>query len=558
MSGDLDFDLNAEKERVRSAVTRIWQHPVDRFYTDHGVAHSDRIFGKCEALKYAWDLTQEELDVLWVCAYIHDIGMQFSDWGRFLARDGRSVAAVLEVPLIEDPNIVRERHCELGMNLIRAELHGKRIWDSPLSFVSSTVGHPPFFLWNCAQIAFAHSSGPVWDELRLKPPRDVKFPGASRTEIRTALLMGIFRLADELDGCQARIPDPSRLANLATPGGSIPHWLACWFVEEVAVGADRDSIDITIDWWVPDGASGEEVAEIRELLRIFKVKKIRKTTGEVASFFSRARRDAQHRSVSIRGLDDSDSPREVPFPMWPMLRPAVLESLRSHGWQPPARIFLAGEGHFGVPVDATSLEAALRNWSLGADGFRRGNHFILERGLHTDTFVNCRALGSSRELVIALCDYLDARIPEIDTCIAVGTSMIPFALEFARRRGARLTFTFANTKLRIGESQIDRFTEIEALPFVNGDVKSALVLDDIIAVGEGAQSVVELVRAASVEGAVSIHHYSLFRLGTQAYIEMPGVSYGWVCAIPDVRYWKPEACQLCKESGYSIRESEVL
>ncbi|MEA2558945.1 MAG: hypothetical protein QOH06_449 [Acidobacteriota bacterium] len=559
MSIPLDFDWPAEKERIRNAVARIWQQPVHRFYTDHGTSHSERVFQFCEALRPVWDLSGDELDVLWTCAYIHDVGMQFSDWGRYRVRgSSKTIARALNERVTDDPNWIRERHCDLGFKLINAELAGQRSWEAPLSFASSTTGHAASFLWNCAKVAFAHSKGTLWEEMRVKPPKDAKHPSGKR--IRTTLLVGAFRLADELDGCKQRIPEMSRILHSSMPASSIAHWLACWFVEELAVKADEEAIEITVNWQVPTTASEEEVAEIRELLKIFRRKRLRQVADEMATFFSRSSKDALHRAFAIKGLEDGDEPERIPFPDWPKMRPALQRTLKEAGWRAPRPNQVGRSGRVRAGLSVARVKDALINWTLSDEGFRRGRHCILERGLHTDAFVNCRALGSDQDLVAGVCDWLDQEVGPIDLCVAVGTSMIPFALEFARRRKANLTFTFANPTLRFGDTKVDRFAEIESAPLVSEGCKAILVLDDIIAVGEGARSVITELRSGPDMADCKVWHYSLFRLGRQEFYRLPDVKYDWLSWVKDVHYWEEGRCPICarKPSELPLREADIV
>jgi orotate phosphoribosyltransferase len=554
MGTPLDFDWSVEKERIRDAVRQIWTHPSHLFYTDHGPGHSDRVYHYCHLLSHAWQFSREELDVLWTCSYIHDIGMQFADWGRHAAGPRKTVAKALGEKPLKDPTWIRDNHCDLGLKLISAELNGERTWDAPRSFCTTEYGHPSSFLWTCARIAFAHSRGTMWDEACRTAPKDARHPSGKK--IRTALLIGAFRLADELDGCKRRIGEMTRVLHSAMPPSSISHWLACWFVDEIDLRTSDESIEVSISWQAPTGASDEEIEEIREFLKLFRSKRIRRVADEISGFFTETRKDALRRSFTLRGLDGGEEPERVPFPDWKVLRPAVQRALKAAGWRPP-RGWSKGRSR---RLSAADVKDVLNNWSLGDEGFRRGRHFILERGLHTDTFVNCRPLGSDRDLVSGVSNWLDRRVGEVELCVAVGTSMIPFALEFARRRGTGLTFTFANPTLRFGDTKIDRFAEVESAPFVSKSCKGVLVLDDIIAVGEGARSVVEELRGGEGMEGCAVWHYSLFRLGRQRFARLEGVVYGWLCWIRDVHYWREASCPVCAREPREppVREADIL
>jgi hypothetical protein len=88
--GHLDTLLNdtqrRELEEVRIAAEVILRHPLDHTFTDHTIAHPDRIRGHLDALLSGWaerelasqrDRTQAEIFILLAAVYLHDIGMQF-------------------------------------------------------------------------------------------------------------------------------------------------------------------------------------------------------------------------------------------------------------------------------------------------------------------------------------------------------------------------------------------------------------------------------------------------------------------------------------------------
>jgi type IV secretory pathway TrbD component len=68
-------------DNVRAAAERIWKIPLHRTYTDHTVAHSERVIALLDGLTAGMmgtgqRLVPGEVFVLLAAAYLHDVGMQ--------------------------------------------------------------------------------------------------------------------------------------------------------------------------------------------------------------------------------------------------------------------------------------------------------------------------------------------------------------------------------------------------------------------------------------------------------------------------------------------------
>lgn len=64
-------------ENIKNAVSQLWNNPLHRHYTDHGIGHSERIKSKLEILlSNRSDLTPLEKFILFASCYLHDVGMQ--------------------------------------------------------------------------------------------------------------------------------------------------------------------------------------------------------------------------------------------------------------------------------------------------------------------------------------------------------------------------------------------------------------------------------------------------------------------------------------------------
>ena len=78
----LDADQRRGVENIREAANRIWARPLHRYFTDHTVAHSERIITLMDGLTAGMmavgdkRLSPTEVLVLLSAAYLHDIGMQ--------------------------------------------------------------------------------------------------------------------------------------------------------------------------------------------------------------------------------------------------------------------------------------------------------------------------------------------------------------------------------------------------------------------------------------------------------------------------------------------------
>jgi orotate phosphoribosyltransferase-like protein len=552
------FDFNAERAQARHAAEVIWNRPVDQFFTDHGVGHAERVARYCNALATLWDLTQSELWALELAALIHDVGMQVLSWGNWAADSGHrgeTIANRLGIALKDDWRWVRAEHGTLGSQLVRAELSdGLRSWSKPPSFVRNAEGHAGVFLGHVARIAFAHT-GKAWQtERERQPDRDWSFLAPDGSRVRGDLLIPLFRLADEFDVTRLRIPVFENVFDRFVQDESVAHWLACWFVDSLLVRSDTPHTGrVELLWQAPSGASPEDVGLIRDFLTIFTVSKIRDAVRDVDDYLERHCLGHLRRRVEVSAVDQPGEPIEVSA--WPTLRPYVAASVKRKLLARQEKVKVAAR--FRPKLGGNLFESVL-DWWVSPSANRRG-HWRLERGIHTDTIVNCRGLVARPNVVQQLAEIIADTTGPTDCCVAVGTSMIPIALAVAKIKGARFTFTFSNPLLQFAGRQTHRFTVLETQPHLPPGTRRALVVEDIIGTGVGAEKVIETLRRLARPSRLQVEHLSLFRLGRKRLRTARSVSYRWLMEVPSVRYWADEkACEVCRRGGRAQAESEIL
>lgn len=205
--------------RVREKAEAIWKKPLLRHYTDHTIAHSERVISILDKLCALVEprLTDDEAYVLLCAAYLHDIGMQQE---KFFEMDvikerfsDEEIAAALEDQM-EAEAIIRAWHHLVGEERIKYEL-GDEYMETEL-------------VDEVAQVSKGHTKED------LSTYKDGTKAGS---RMRLQLLAGLLRLADELDLDYRRV-NLDDLNQAIIPAESKAHWWKCHFVESVDVQGD--------------------------------------------------------------------------------------------------------------------------------------------------------------------------------------------------------------------------------------------------------------------------------------------------------------------------------
>jgi hypothetical protein len=195
-------------DNVRAAAERIWKIPLHRTYTDHTVAHSERVIALLDGLTAGMmgtgqRLVPGEVFVLLAAAYLHDVGMQ----------DERFANGDLEA--------IREAHHEVTAEWIYRTL------EAPETVVDLGLPDDPGLVEAVALVAKAHR------RVDLSASDYEPFAHGGET-VRPRLLAALLRFGDELDIDHRRV-DLELLKLMAPPVESQLHWWKCHYVSGVSI-----------------------------------------------------------------------------------------------------------------------------------------------------------------------------------------------------------------------------------------------------------------------------------------------------------------------------------
>jgi hypothetical protein len=212
MNSDLINILDANQRRalanIREAVERIWARPLHRYYTDHTVAHSERVITLLDGLTAGMMTTDKRLSsteafVLLAATYLHDIGMQ----------DERFAEGNLDQ--------IREHHNAQTAEMIYA------VFENPSDAFTIPLDRDPIIVDAIARVSKGHR------KVDLTSP-DYQPLIRGNEVIRLNLLTALLCFGDELDVDYRRVDlEAMKLMNL--PIESQVHWWRCYFVSGVSI-----------------------------------------------------------------------------------------------------------------------------------------------------------------------------------------------------------------------------------------------------------------------------------------------------------------------------------
>jgi hypothetical protein len=205
----LDADQRRAVENIRDAANRIWARPLHRYFTDHTVAHTERIIALMDGLTAGMmavadkRLMPTEVFVLLCAAYLHDIGMQNEKFAK------------------GDLDKIRAHHNEQTAEMIY------RVFEDPANAFAIPLARDPGLVESVALVAKGH--------------RGVKLDGAEYASIvhgdetlRLHLLAALLRFGDELDIDHRRV-DLETIKLMTIPPESQLHWWKCHYVSGVSI-----------------------------------------------------------------------------------------------------------------------------------------------------------------------------------------------------------------------------------------------------------------------------------------------------------------------------------
>lgn len=208
LTDTLTADQQRALENIRAAAERLWARPLHRYFTDHSVAHSERIATLLDGLTAGMmgtpsRLAPVEAFVLLAAATLHDIGMQ----------DERFAGGDLEE--------IRAQHHQQTAEMIY------RVFEDPARAFSLPLGDDPGLVEAIALVAKGHR------KVDLGAPEYEPFPLGGET-VRPRLLAALLRFADELDIDYRRV-DLEQMKLLDLPLDSQLHWWKCHYVGGVTI-----------------------------------------------------------------------------------------------------------------------------------------------------------------------------------------------------------------------------------------------------------------------------------------------------------------------------------
>ncbi len=162
-------------------------------------------------------------------------------------------------------------------------------------------------------------------------------------------------------------------------------------------------------------------------------------------------------------------------------------------------------------------------------------HFLLSSGLHSDKYFQCALAlknpANAEKLVSALIKKLEFDVNEIDMIVGPAHGGVIVGYELARQ--LKKDFIFAE---RVdNEMSIRRGFEIK-----KGD--KIVICEDVITTGK---SILEVKKIIEEKGGIVVAFASLINRAPEG--TDFGVPYNFLAKV-DAKTYKPEACELCKDS----------
>lgn len=210
-------------ENVRAQAQRILDEPILFHYTDHTIAHSDRVFGYLhdivsENLNYApadLKLNDLELIALVTSVYLHDIGMQVP-----MFEQRKLERCFLDHELAER---VRQKHAECSGIMISRSIGPSRGDYPTLGLDQDQILQD---LVPTVKKTCEHHSGEIPDLSEAE--------SLYSKSVRVGLLTAILRLADALDLHQQRV-QLEKLKRFQIPIDSQVHWWRHYYVQGLTI-----------------------------------------------------------------------------------------------------------------------------------------------------------------------------------------------------------------------------------------------------------------------------------------------------------------------------------
>ena len=260
---------------MRAKVARILANNLLPHFTDHSVAHSDRMVAIAGSLieriqRGVHPLNDRELTVLYGACYLHDVGLQYEN--------------VHEIPIIQDAmsagglavewaglspgtrrGMLRDHHHLISAWMVMNSVRGGK------AVLGVQLG-PELLPERIASLCEAHCTES--DSARYKQLTEVG------PDMRMDVLSALLRLADILDESQRRA-DPAKARTLDLTPEERLHWARLYYTEDITVDAVKEEICIWFDF--PE----DHIAEYKRVIPELQVPCIEEELGHHAMLLKR-------------------------------------------------------------------------------------------------------------------------------------------------------------------------------------------------------------------------------------------------------------------------------
>lgn len=216
-------NINLKNDTLKSALvlikkeaTQLWERPLIRHYTEHGIKHSENIMRIMDKLIGSTiNLSDHEAFILLAATYLHDIGMQQSNAEGLDDHQGERT--------FEEMDVIRKNHNDLSYDMIIDSVNDRKICPS------LALENFRDYVDNIAKLVKYH---------RKYDLNDLSNDSYKGKEIRIPLLAALLRLGDELDADCDRV-NIEQLKFDSIPTESKFHWWCCYYVKSIDINEGK-------------------------------------------------------------------------------------------------------------------------------------------------------------------------------------------------------------------------------------------------------------------------------------------------------------------------------
>lgn len=551
---------------VWSSVDEIWTNNQMPHFTYHGISHSCNIVCLFMDLDGLYEWSDHEKLVFTTAALIHDIGMQYNKWSSStICANGWPRAPLSHVE-------VRRRHVELGYRLVEEQIYNVYSSDFPKRLCINEHNNNNL-LWHASMVAAFHSGESHWGKFITETTWASRLRSGVRKNYRPRLLAGTLRICDEFDGDQRRIKEKNRIYGWDVDDTQKKHWMSCLFIKETIIEVEDSVVKIRLDWQVPENATENQKHLIKNLIDKMRILRINSEIKIIEDFYKKCGESRLIKVFDVLQLDEK--PNGFIYNISSELE-GILQVYVDETFQTKREFKAIDESELLIPENIVGTPAIrlatpekkmtlideLKQWY---DENKECIHVeLINKGEHTDTYLNCRTLVSKPNLVRKIANYIynDYKDKSIDCILAVGTSSIPLSIYLSMRLKCAITFTTSGINAdKVGKVDLKtEYVPTEVKPLLEKN-QNILIIDDIVSGGSVAKEILDYLYEP-INGHIpsTIYHFSIFKLGSRATKQDERIKDGfaYLLEIKEVMYAESkDLCPLCIEGNEPYLEKEM-